>query len=212
MESKSYGRPQVGGPFTLITQDNTLFTEKELLGKWTLIYFGFTNCPDICPEELDKMSEAVTILGMHRYSLYMPSKLTTSRINRERTRVYNPTSVHLRRPPSRHTRPGENLPCGFPSSFGRPHRGVPSRQVGLQSIPGLLLYTCHSKARRRLSRGSFHILLFHGSRGPIRRRVWEGNKGRRGRKTRSQRNWGVATTGKVEELTVSIRRFAFELL
>jgi len=62
LETKSYGRPQVGGPFNLITQNNKPFTEQELLGKWSLIYFGFTNCPDICPEELDKMSEAVSIL------------------------------------------------------------------------------------------------------------------------------------------------------
>ena len=61
--AKAYGRPQVGGPFSLLTHENTPFTEKDLLGKWSLIYFGFTNCPDICPEELDKMSGAVNTLG-----------------------------------------------------------------------------------------------------------------------------------------------------
>ena len=61
--TKAYGRPQIGGPFSLRTHDDKLFTEKNMLGKWTLIYFGFTNCPDICPEELDKMGGAVTTLG-----------------------------------------------------------------------------------------------------------------------------------------------------
>ncbi|EKM59019.1 uncharacterized protein PHACADRAFT_249182 [Phanerochaete carnosa HHB-10118-sp] len=62
LEDKQVGRPNVGGPFTLTTQDGKTFTEKDLLGKWSLIYFGFTNCPDICPEELDKMSAAVDTL------------------------------------------------------------------------------------------------------------------------------------------------------
>ncbi|KAI0269381.1 h-sco1 [Gloeopeniophorella convolvens] len=62
MESRSVGRAQVGGPFEMTAHDGKQFTEKDLLGKWSLIYFGFTNCPDICPEELDKMSAAVTEL------------------------------------------------------------------------------------------------------------------------------------------------------
>lgn len=65
--TKAYGRPQVGGPFSLRTHEDKPFTDKDLLGKWTLIYFGFTNCPDICPEELDKMSGAVTTLGPFGY-------------------------------------------------------------------------------------------------------------------------------------------------
>jgi len=65
MASRSVGRAHVGGPFEMTTHDGKPFTEKDLLGKWSLVYFGFTNCPDICPEELDKMSAAVTELGAH---------------------------------------------------------------------------------------------------------------------------------------------------
>jgi protein SCO1/2 len=57
--SKKIGRAHVGGPFSLITHGGEQFTEKQLLGKWSLIYFGFTNCPDICPDELDKMGTVV---------------------------------------------------------------------------------------------------------------------------------------------------------
>lgn len=64
LEDKQVGRPNVGGPFSLTAHVGTPFTEKDLLGKWSLIYFGFTNCPDICPEELDKMSAAVEQLGL----------------------------------------------------------------------------------------------------------------------------------------------------
>jgi len=59
LESRQYGRAHVGGPFSLTTHKGEHFTEKDMLGRWTLVYFGFTNCPDICPAELDKMTTIV---------------------------------------------------------------------------------------------------------------------------------------------------------
>ncbi|KAI8984889.1 SCO1 protein [Trametes punicea] len=71
-EDSTVGRPQVGGPFSLTTHKGEPFTEKDLLGKWSLIYFGFTNCPDICPEELDKMSAAVEKLDKEYGPIVQP--------------------------------------------------------------------------------------------------------------------------------------------
>ena len=60
---EQYGKPEIGGPFTLINgKDGSEVTEKILEGKWTLMYFGFNFCPDICPEEMEKMSDAYRML------------------------------------------------------------------------------------------------------------------------------------------------------
>ncbi|KIV89238.1 hypothetical protein PV10_08822 [Exophiala mesophila] len=60
--SKGYGKPKVGGPFTLKDTEGNDATEKILLGKYSMIYFGFSHCPDICPDELDKMGLAIDII------------------------------------------------------------------------------------------------------------------------------------------------------
>lgn len=57
--NKSIGRPSLGGPFSLIDHNNKPTRSEDFLGRWILIYFGFTHCPDICPDELEKMVEVV---------------------------------------------------------------------------------------------------------------------------------------------------------
>lgn len=53
----------VGGPFRLVDQNGAVVTEAVLKGKPTLIFFGFTHCPDICPTSLFELSEIFTALG-----------------------------------------------------------------------------------------------------------------------------------------------------
>lgn len=57
------GRPQLGGAFSLIDHHGNRVTDNDFKGKFSLIYFGFTRCPDICPDELDKMSAAIDIVN-----------------------------------------------------------------------------------------------------------------------------------------------------
>ncbi len=53
----------IGGPFQLVDQSGTAVTERNLKGRPTLIFFGFTHCPDICPTTLFEMSELLVSLG-----------------------------------------------------------------------------------------------------------------------------------------------------
>ncbi|KAF2109712.1 SCO1/SenC-domain-containing protein [Lophiotrema nucula] len=55
-QTKGVGKPKVGGAFDLVDQDGIRFTNEDMAGKYALVYFGFTHCPDICPDELDKMA------------------------------------------------------------------------------------------------------------------------------------------------------------
>jgi protein SCO1/2 len=54
---------EIGGPFSLVNQDGATVTEKSLLGRPALLYFGFTHCPDICPYSLQKMAAALDQAG-----------------------------------------------------------------------------------------------------------------------------------------------------
>ena len=53
----------IGGPFELIDQDGQTVTDAAYRGKWLLIYFGYTHCPDACPTALSDIAEALSDLG-----------------------------------------------------------------------------------------------------------------------------------------------------
>jgi protein SCO1 len=53
----------IGGPFQLTDQAGRTVTEKNMQGRPTLIFFGFTHCPDICPTSLFEISEMLRAMG-----------------------------------------------------------------------------------------------------------------------------------------------------
>ena len=56
----------IGGPFQLVDQNGKPFGDSDLKGKWHLVFFGYTHCPDTCPTTLNELSLALDKLGPQR--------------------------------------------------------------------------------------------------------------------------------------------------
>ena len=57
------GQAAIGGPFTLTNHKGQRVTDKDFRGKYMLVFFGFTFCPDVCPTGLQIMTAALEQLG-----------------------------------------------------------------------------------------------------------------------------------------------------
>lgn len=57
------GTAMIGGPFALVSTIGESVTDQSYRGKWLLIFFGYTFCPDLCPTSLNDMSVALEKLG-----------------------------------------------------------------------------------------------------------------------------------------------------
>jgi protein SCO1 len=55
--------PSISGHFSLQTLDGREVTDATYRGKWLLVYFGYTSCPDICPTVLLRIGQALDSLG-----------------------------------------------------------------------------------------------------------------------------------------------------
>jgi cytochrome oxidase Cu insertion factor (SCO1/SenC/PrrC family) len=54
---------QYGGPFTLINHHGKNITNRDLLGQYVMMFFGYTFCPDVCPTTMQAVSDTLDILG-----------------------------------------------------------------------------------------------------------------------------------------------------
>jgi protein SCO1/2 len=55
--------PEIGGPFRLIDGSGRSISDHDFRGRWVLLYFGYTACPDACPQALSTMAGALDALG-----------------------------------------------------------------------------------------------------------------------------------------------------
>ncbi|MEL6517173.1 MAG: SCO family protein [Pseudomonadota bacterium] len=56
------GAGEIGGPFTLVSETGETVTDADVITKPTLIYFGYTFCPDVCPLDTVRNADAVDVL------------------------------------------------------------------------------------------------------------------------------------------------------
>ena len=57
-----FDEPKQISNFEFFTSNNKSFTKEDLMGKWTLMYFGFSRCPDECPTTMYELSKLIKIL------------------------------------------------------------------------------------------------------------------------------------------------------
>jgi len=76
----------IGGPFSLTNQDGETVTNQDFAGKYMLVYFGFANCPMICPTDMADISQALDKLDDTQLEKVQPIFIT---IDPERDTVEN---------------------------------------------------------------------------------------------------------------------------
>lgn len=52
---------RIGGPFALTNQDGKTVRDSDFAGKYRVVYFGYTYCPDVCPTDMQKLGQAVRL-------------------------------------------------------------------------------------------------------------------------------------------------------
>ncbi|MBS1095803.1 SCO family protein [Gluconobacter wancherniae] len=67
--------PTLGGPYTLIDMHGHPVTERQFQGRYTLIYFGYTHCIDVCPLTLATVTQALDLMGKKAHQI-MPLFIT----------------------------------------------------------------------------------------------------------------------------------------
>jgi protein SCO1/2 len=94
----------IGGPFRLIDQDGSLFSSDSLKGRYRLMYFGYTYCPDICPTDVQKMSQGLSAFEARdpeRSALVQPLMVTidperdTPVVMKQFVRAFHPRLIGL---------------------------------------------------------------------------------------------------------------------
>jgi protein SCO1/2 len=138
----------IGGPFTLVDQNGRTVSDKDFAGKYRIVYFGYTHCPDVCPTDLATISQALSSFEKSdpkRAARVQPIFITvdperdTPAVLKEYLRAFHPRLLGLSGSPARiadaekkfvvYARKGDVQPGG---GYAMDH----SRQIVLQDPDG----------------------------------------------------------------------------
>jgi len=94
----------IGGPFQLTDQSGQAVTDKDMQGRPTLIFFGFTHCPDVCPTSLFEISEVLRAMGpdadrVNAYFISVDPERDTADAMKEYLSSFDPHLKGLSGPP-----------------------------------------------------------------------------------------------------------------
>ena len=64
-----FDEPKQISDFEFVSSNKKIFTKSDLMGKWTLMYFGFTKCPDECPTTMYQLSKLIKVLRDKEFKL-----------------------------------------------------------------------------------------------------------------------------------------------
>ena len=96
----STGQADIGGPFHLTNQTGKSVSDADFRGRYMLIYFGYSFCPDVCPTTLSVMAQALDKMG-NKAAQITPVFITidperdTSKVLADYVKAFGPTFVGL---------------------------------------------------------------------------------------------------------------------
>lgn len=126
-----------------------------------MVYFGFTNCPDICPAELDKMGLVLDAAGVSH--LYFGQEQISLLVFRKGARKDLQPRIRLCRPSERLAVPNRRLLERLSSRVYRVGGLISGGEDDVQGLPSILFNASKYETRGRLPGGPFDIRLSDGS-------------------------------------------------
>lgn len=96
----AYMTSAIGGPFTLVADDGRTVTDRSYRGKWLLVFFGYTHCPDVCPTTLAAIAASLRRLGplaarVQPLFITVDPRRDTPRVLAKYVRAFDPRIVGL---------------------------------------------------------------------------------------------------------------------